>query len=129
MYDFHQYLIHVVTLQNFFKNAGLEYVIFNSLNPTSNLLEPTKFTELCEQADMANVLKQIDMTRVYEQQTFFTYMHDNELYYKEEGDEKYMHQMSKHTLIGQKFFSMISKIQEQEKDNEKIWEIITWPLG
>ena len=91
VYDFHQYLIHVVTLQNFFKNAGLEYVIFNSLNLTPNLLEPTKFTELCEQADMANVLKQIDMTRVYEQQTFFTYMHDNELYYKEEGDEKYMH--------------------------------------
>ena len=53
--------------------------------------EPTKFTELCEQADMVNVLAQIDMTRVYEQQTFFTYMHDNDLYYTEEGDEKYMH--------------------------------------
>jgi len=31
------------------------------------------------------------MTRVYEQQTFFTYMHDNELYFKTEGDERYMH--------------------------------------
>lgn len=91
VYDFHQYLIHVMTLQNFFKNAGLEYVIFNSLNLTPNLLEPTKFTELCEQADMANVLKQLDMTRIYEDQTFFTYMHDNELYFKTEGDERYMH--------------------------------------
>ena len=91
VYDFHQYLIHMLTLQNFFKNAGLEYVIFNSLNLTPNLLEPTKFTELCEQADMANVVKQLDMTRLYEQQTFFTYMHDNELYFKTEGDERYMH--------------------------------------
>ena len=91
VYDFHQYLIHVMTLQNFFKNAGVEYVIFNSLNLTPNLLEPTKFTELCEQADMANVLKQLDMTRIYEDQTFFTYMHDNELYFKTEGDERYMH--------------------------------------
>jgi hypothetical protein len=91
VYDFHQYLIHILTLQNFFKNAGLEYIIFNSLNLTPNLLEPTKFTELCEQADMNNVLTQLDMTRVYEQQTFFTYMHDNELYFKTEGDERYMH--------------------------------------
>jgi hypothetical protein len=91
VYDFHQYLIHMLTLQNFFKNAGLEYVIFNSLNLTPNLLEPTKFTELCEQADMANVVKQLDMTRMYEQQTFFTYMHNNELYFKTEGDERYMH--------------------------------------
>ncbi|MDC1446542.1 hypothetical protein N8344_01060 [bacterium] len=91
VYDFHQYLIHMLTLQNFFKNAGLEYVIFNSLNLTPNLLEATKFTELCEQADMNNVLSQLDMTRVYEQQTFFTYMHDNELYFKTEGDERYMH--------------------------------------
>ncbi|MDA9373811.1 hypothetical protein N9R43_00295 [bacterium] len=91
VYDFHQYLIHMLTLQNFFKNAGLEYVIFNSLNLTPNLLEPTKFTELCEQADMTNVVKQLDMTRLYEQQTFFTYMHDNELYFKTEGDERYMH--------------------------------------
>ena len=29
VYDFHQYLIHILTLQNFFKNAGLEYIIFN----------------------------------------------------------------------------------------------------
>jgi hypothetical protein len=91
VYDFHQYLIHILTWQNFFKNAGLEYIIFNSLNLTPNLLEPTKFTELCEQADMNNVLTQLDMTRVYEQQTFFTYMHDNELYFKTEGDERYMH--------------------------------------
>jgi hypothetical protein len=91
VYDFHQYLIHVLTLQNFFKNAGVEYVIFNSLNLTPNLLEPTKFTELCEQADMGNVLKQLDMTCIYEQQTFFTYMHDNEMYFKQEGDERYMH--------------------------------------
>ena len=91
VYDFHQYLIHILTLQNFFKNAGLEYIIFNSLNLTPNLLEPTKFTELCEQAGMNNVLTQLDMTRVYEQQTFFTYMHDNELYFKTEGDERYMH--------------------------------------
>lgn len=91
VYDFHQYLIHILTLQNFFKNAGLEYVIFNSLNLTPNLLEPTKFTELCDQADMNNVVKQLDMTRMYEQQTFFTYMHDNELYFKTEGDERYMH--------------------------------------
>ena len=41
-YDFHQYLIHLLTLQNFFKNAGLEYVIFNSLNLTPNPLEPNK---------------------------------------------------------------------------------------
>jgi hypothetical protein len=91
LYDFHQYLIHVVTLQNFFKNAGLEYVIFNSLNLTPNLLEPTKFTELCEQADMGNVLKQLDMTRLYEDQTFFTYMHDNNMFFDQEGEEKYMH--------------------------------------
>lgn len=91
VYDFHQYLIHMLTLQNFFKNAGLDYVIFNSLNLTPNLLEATKFTELCEQADMGNVIKQLDMTRMYEQQTFFTYMHDNELYFKTEGDERYMH--------------------------------------
>jgi hypothetical protein len=31
------------------------------------------------------------MTRIYEQQTFFTYMHDNEMYFKQEGDERYMH--------------------------------------
>jgi len=91
VYDFHQYLIHILTLQNFFKNAGLEYIIFNSLNLTPNLLEATKFTELCEQADMGNVLTQLDMTRMYEQQTFFTYMHENQMYFKQEGDERYMH--------------------------------------
>jgi len=91
VYDFHQYLIHVMTLQGFFKTVDVEYVIFNSLNLTPNLLEPTKFTELCEQAEMENVAAQLDMTRIYEDQTFFTYMHDNELYYKEDAEEKYMH--------------------------------------
>lgn len=91
VYDFHQYLIHVMTLQNFFKNAGLEYIIFNSLNLTPNLIEPTKFTELCEQSEMKNVQKQIDMKRVYEQQTFFTYMYDNKKFFQIEGDERYMH--------------------------------------
>jgi hypothetical protein len=81
----------MLTLQNFFKNAGLEYVIFNSLNLTPNLLEATKFTELCEQADMGNVLTQLDMSHIYEQQTFFTYMHENQMYFKQEGDERYMH--------------------------------------
>lgn len=91
VYDFHTYLMHVVQIQNFCKQNDLEYVIFNSLNLTPNLLEPTKFTELCEQADMGPVLAQLDMTHIYEQQTFFTYMHDNELYFDQEGDERYMH--------------------------------------
>lgn len=90
-YDFHQYMIHVITLQNFLSNAGLEYVIFNSLNLTPNLIDPTVFSEVCEKTEMTNVMSQIDMTRLYEQQTFFTYMYDNELYYDKEGDERYMH--------------------------------------
>lgn len=90
-YDFHQYLINVLTLQNFFKNADLEYVIFNSLNLTPNLIDPTIFSEICEQTEMTNVMSQVDMTRLYEQQTFFTHMYDNELYYAVEGDERYMH--------------------------------------
>lgn len=91
VYDFHTYLMQVIQIQNFCKQNELEYVIFNSLNLTPNLLEPTKFTELCEQADMGPVLAQLDMTHIYEQQTFFTYMHDNELFFEQEGDERYMH--------------------------------------
>ena len=91
MYDFHTYLIQVLQLQSFFLQNDLEYVIFNSLNLTPNLLEPTKFTELCEQADMGPVYKQLDMTRIYEEQTLFTYMYDNKKFFQVEGDERYMH--------------------------------------
>lgn len=91
MYDFHTYLIQVLQLQSFFLQNDLEYVIFNSLNLTPNLLEPTKFTELCEQADMGPVYKQLDITRIYEEQTLFTYMYDNKKFFQVEGDERYMH--------------------------------------
>ena len=69
----------------------MEYVIFNSLNLTPNLLEPTNFTELCMQADMKDVFAQLDMNCIYEDQTFFTYMYDKELFFPTEGDERYMH--------------------------------------
>jgi hypothetical protein len=90
-YDFHNYMIHIITLQNFLKNAGLEYVLFNSLNLTPNLVEPTKFTAVCEQADMTNVMLQLDMSTIYEEQTFFTYMYENEEYFEDETDNRYMH--------------------------------------
>ena len=91
MYDFHNYLIQVLQLQSFLLQNGLEYVIFNSLNLTPNLLEPTKFTELCEQADMMPVHAQLDLTRIYEEQTLFTYMHESKKFFQIEGDERYMH--------------------------------------
>jgi len=91
VYDFHNYLIQVLTLQNFCTANDLEYIIFNSLNLTPNLLEPTNFTELCEQADMKDVSSQLDMTRIYEDQTFFTYMYDKKMFFPVEGDERYMH--------------------------------------
>lgn len=91
VYDFHLYMTHVLTLQNFFKQNDLDYVIFNSLNLTPNLAEETKFKELCIQAGMDAVFKQFDMDRIYEDQTFFTYMYDNELYFSEEGTEAFMH--------------------------------------
>jgi|TARA_R110001606_G_scaffold15699_5_gene64056 hypothetical protein len=90
-YDFHNYMTNIITLQNFFKYAGLEYIIFNSLNLTPNLVEPTKFTEVCEQADMVNVAKQLDMSSIYEEQTFFTYMYDNDAFFEDENDNRYMH--------------------------------------
>ena len=80
-------------------------------------MNQTKFTELCDQADMSNVLKQLDMTRIYEDQTFFTYMHDNELYYKQEGDERYMHPDEQaHLDWASILFADIEK-QEQDEDN------------
>jgi hypothetical protein len=91
VYDFHLYMTHVLTMQNFFKQNDLDYVIFNSLNLTTNLVEETKFKELCEQAGMKHIFKQFDMDRIYEDQTFFTYMYDKELYFKEEGTEAFMH--------------------------------------
>lgn len=91
VYDFHLYLTHVLTLQNFFKVNGLEYVLFNSLNLTPNLVEETKFSELCDQANMSVVLSQIDMNHLYEQQTFFTHMYDTETYFNEAGIEGFMH--------------------------------------
>ena len=84
-------MLNVLTLQNFFQANKLPYVIFNSLNLTPNLLEPTKFTDLCEQSDMTGVYKQFDMSRIYEDQTFFTYMYDKKAFYPVEGDERYMH--------------------------------------
>ena len=36
-------------------------------------------------------MKQIDMRYLYEDQTFFTYMYNKDLYYNIEGDEKYLH--------------------------------------
>jgi len=91
VYDFHQYLINVITLQNFLKNAELEYVLFNSLNLTPNLIDPTRFSDICKTYEMENVMKQIDMQYLYEDQTFFTYMYDLNLYYDIEGDEKFLH--------------------------------------
>jgi len=91
VYDFHCYLIHLITLQNFFKAHDIPYIIFNSLNLTPNLLEDSTFTELCEQSDMVNVYKLLDMKRIYEETTFFTYMYGKEMYYPIEGDERYMH--------------------------------------
>jgi len=91
VYDFHNYLIQVITLQNFCITNGLEYVIFNSLNLTPNLVEPTKFMELIEQSDMGYVGKQLDMDCIYEDQTFFTYMFDKSMYFPTEDDERYMH--------------------------------------
>ena len=91
VYDFHNYLIQVMSLQNFCVANDLEYIIFNSLNLTPNLIEPTNFTELCKQADMEDVLAQLDMTRIYEDQTFFTYMYDKKMFFPVEGDERYMH--------------------------------------
>ena len=57
----------------------------------NNGFEATNFTELCEQADMKDVFSQLDMTRIYEDQTFFTYMYEKELFFPTEGDERYMH--------------------------------------
>ena len=91
IYDFHSYMLNILTLQNFFKANDLPYIIFNSLNLTPNLLEPTKFTDLCEQSDMTGVYKQFDMSRIYEDQTFFTYMYDKKAFFPVEGDERYMH--------------------------------------
>jgi hypothetical protein len=91
VYDFHNYLIQVITLQNFCVANGLEYVIFNSLNLTPNLVEPTKFMELIEQSDMGYVGAQLDMDCIYEDQTFFTYMYDKSMYFPTEDDERYMH--------------------------------------
>ena len=91
IYDFHCYLIHLITLQSFFKANNIPYLIFNSLNLTPNLLEPTKFTELCEQSDMVSVYKQLDMSKIYEDQTFFTYMYEKKAFFPVEGDERYMH--------------------------------------
>ena len=42
IYDFHSYMINIITLQNFFQANKLPYIIFNSLNLTPNLLEQTK---------------------------------------------------------------------------------------
>ena len=91
VYDFHNYLIQVMSLQNFCVVNDLEYIIFNSLNLTPNLIEPTNFTELCEQADMKDVLAQLNMDCIYEDQTFFTYMYDKSMFFPTEGDERYMH--------------------------------------
>jgi hypothetical protein len=91
VYDFHQYIIHIITIQNFLENAGLEYVIFNSLNLSPNLVDPTKFSKICEDFEMSNVMKQLDMTHIYEEQTFFTYMYDKGLFFETIDDERYMH--------------------------------------
>ena len=91
VYDFHNYLIQVMTLQNFCVANDLEYILFNSLNLTPNLIEPTNFTELCEQADMKDVLAQLNMDCIYEDQTFFTYMYDKSMFFPTEGDERYLH--------------------------------------
>ena len=40
---------------------------------------------------MMPVYKQLDMSRIYENQTFFTYMYDLKKFYPVEGDERYMH--------------------------------------
>ena len=91
VYDFHLYTTHILALQNFFKQNDIDYVIFNSLNLTPNLAEETKFAELCEQAGMGAMFAQFDMDRIYEDQTFFTYMLDNELYFNEQDTEAFMH--------------------------------------
>ena len=91
MYDFHNYLIQVMSLQNFCVANDLEYILFNSLNLTPNLIEPTNFTKLCEQADMKNVLAQLNMDCIYEDQTFFTYMYNKSMFFPTEGDERYLH--------------------------------------
>jgi hypothetical protein len=91
VYDFHNYLIQVMSLQNFCVANDLEYILFNSLNLTPNLIEPTNFTELCEQADMKDVLAQLNMDCIYEDQTFFTYMYDKSMFFPTEGDERYLH--------------------------------------
>tara|TARA_B100000809_G_scaffold144111_1_gene141674 strand:+ start:349 stop:1080 length:732 start_codon:yes stop_codon:yes gene_type:complete len=91
VYDFHNYLIQVMSLQNFCVANDLEYILFNSLNLTPNLIEPTNFTKLCEQADMKDVLAQLNMDCIYEDQTFFTYMYDKSMFFPTEGDERYLH--------------------------------------
>lgn len=92
IYDFHLYLIHLLTLQNFFRENGINYMIFNSLNLTQNLLEPTPFSDLCDQSDMMSVYKQLDMVKIFEQETFFTHMYDMEDgYFIDEEQEKYLH--------------------------------------
>jgi hypothetical protein len=40
---------------------------------------------------MKDVSSQLDMTRIYEDQTFFTYMYDKKMFFPVEGDERYMH--------------------------------------
>lgn len=91
VYDFHLYMTHVLTLQNFLKANDLDYVIFNSLNLTPNLTEENKFEALCHQANMSAVFKQFDMNRIYEDQTFFTYMYDKGLYFTDENTDAFMH--------------------------------------
>lgn len=91
VYDFHLYMTHVLTLQNFLKANDLDYVIFNSLNLTPNLTEENKFEDLCHQANMSAVFKQFDMNRIYEDQTFFKYMYERELYFSDENTDAFMH--------------------------------------
>lgn len=92
VYDFHLYLMNVLTLQNFFAANNIEYIIFNSLNLTQNLLEPSPFTELCEKSDMMPVYSQLDMAKIFETETFFTHMFDMENgHFENVEQEKYLH--------------------------------------
>jgi hypothetical protein len=96
IYDFHLYLMQVLSLQNFFRENDIDYIIFNSLNLTQNLLEPTSFSKLCEQSDMMAVYNQLDTRKIFDQETFFTHMYDMEDgYFTEEDQEKYLHPTEK----------------------------------
>lgn len=92
VYDFHLYMTHLLTLQNFLKANDIDYIIFNSLSLTENLVEESTFKELIDQLGVGYMWLQFDQDKLYTDQTMFKFAEEKGLLIDEDEDvEGYMH--------------------------------------